>query len=58
MAPTSFPFTYTGEPDIPAAIPPVSSMMRPDVLTRMKSIPGAIPSGRTPRISTLKLEGA
>src|SRR6187549_926019 len=52
MAPARSPPTYTGEPDMPATMPPVSSITGPDTWIRMKSIPGAMPSVRTPSTST------
>ena len=48
---------YTGEPDIPAAMPLVASMTGPDSRTSTKSWPGRITSGSTARISTSKETG-
>src|SRR5690242_12982180 len=56
MAPASLPLMYTGEPEKPAAMP-VEATAEPDTWTATKSTPGAIPSGRTPRIFTLKDDG-
>ncbi len=51
-APTSWPPTYTGEPDMPAQIPPARSIAGLSTSTTIMSRPGAIPSFRTPRMST------
>ena len=57
IAPTSLPFIYTGEPDIPAntavlsALPPLK---RPTI----RSCFGPTPPGNIPRISTLNSSGS
>ena len=45
---------YTGEPDMPAQMPPASSSSGLETSTTIMSRPGAIPSWATPRISTSK----
>jgi len=51
MAPTSRPFTYTGLPLIPAAMPPVRAISGPDARMRIKSPAGPAP-GTMSRIWT------
>ena len=57
--PTRSPPMYTGDPDIPATMPPVWSRKPagPVIWARMKSRPGAMPPGWTPRIFTSKWMG-
>ena len=57
IAPTSLPFTYTGEPDIPANTA-VRSAPPPLIFPTMKSCFGPIPPGTTPSISTLNSSGS